>query len=707
MLVSVVVSYRNPGDLLGEALRSVLAQSYREIEVLAIDRGSTDESSAIAEALPDPRIRLFRTESACAGAAWNLGFREAHGEWLQFLDATDRLHQQKIERQISSLPAAGEDTLSVSDLRVLRDMNGPSGGRQCSPPEGLDDPVRFALAMLRDSAGVPPVRPAQWMASRRLLERVGPWNEDLERATEMEYFARISLAARSVEVCREAVAFFREIGHQGEARQADVALSADATDATVKELRASVRGEELRAEIDATAAALHRRHYVAAWPAFPSAARRARKSVRALRAGLAPLPLEEVGLDREVDKGHWRRKVLGGFVREGARKILGLAEPPLASAWRYREATISSQVEILDQWNEVLPIPARSIEETFGECGGDPVLAGELIGRIERLTGLRMEEVLDTDTVETLAWKLFHEAAQHPRERVRTVEARTSEPGLPLVFFHGDLNGASCWVDRFVDRIAEQRTVHVVEPPNPDVRSDRAHATTAASVAPAFDAICQRIGSGPALIGGYCNGGVMALETACQLRACGAEIPGVIALDATIANSAILRARRIVDGSARWLGWGPTKQSVRTMKAYFWYFDWVMRWICLSRRPRDYGYFERGQQARFHDEFSLRIRKYFNFRYWGAVTSLYGSIPQVFDGRLVHSRADNRSLGLPVPPRKSWQRLAHEFVTLRSPGTHTTCVTRYQAELLAVVLPELARFDAEHPQHGVAQVSAA
>ncbi len=108
--MTVVTPAYNVAKYIGEAVDSVLRQTFRDFEYLVIDDGSEDNSAAIVEAHSgdDPRLRLVAGEHRGLSAARNAGIREARGQYIAFLDGDDRWHPKFLERQvglIQSLPS--------------------------------------------------------------------------------------------------------------------------------------------------------------------------------------------------------------------------------------------------------------------------------------------------------------------------------------------------------------------------------------------------------------------------------------------------------------------------------------------------------------------------------------------------------------------------------------------------------------------------
>ena len=129
-LVSVVIPVYNGEKYLAEAIESALGQDYPQVEVVVVDDGSTDSSGQIASGYGDS-ISFLSQERGGNGAARNFGVSKSQGELLSFLDADDRWHPTKLERECAALATRPDhhDLFQCSDSILLcSDITGHEHG---------------------------------------------------------------------------------------------------------------------------------------------------------------------------------------------------------------------------------------------------------------------------------------------------------------------------------------------------------------------------------------------------------------------------------------------------------------------------------------------------------------------------------------------------------------------------------------------------
>jgi len=102
MLVSVIIPTYNRARTIERAINSVLAQSWKPIEVIVVDDGSTDETSDLLATYGN-KIRIIKQRNQGASAARNTGIKAAVGEIISFLDSDDSWLPEKTERQVKLL----------------------------------------------------------------------------------------------------------------------------------------------------------------------------------------------------------------------------------------------------------------------------------------------------------------------------------------------------------------------------------------------------------------------------------------------------------------------------------------------------------------------------------------------------------------------------------------------------------------------------
>ncbi|PSP18272.1 glycosyl transferase family 2, partial [Halobacteriales archaeon QH_10_67_13] len=112
--VSVVVPTYNRATELPRALESVLQQTYRDLELLVVDDGSTDETRSVLAAIDDPRLRVITHETnRGANVARNTGIEHADGELIAFLDSDDEWDRRKLHHQLARYETGPPDCVAV------------------------------------------------------------------------------------------------------------------------------------------------------------------------------------------------------------------------------------------------------------------------------------------------------------------------------------------------------------------------------------------------------------------------------------------------------------------------------------------------------------------------------------------------------------------------------------------------------------------
>src|SRR5438045_4211310 len=110
-LVSILIPAYNAENWLADTLRSALAQTWPNKEIILVDDGSTDRTLAIARQFQSPSVRVHAQPNQGASSARNAALALAQGEYIQWLDADDLLGRDKITKQMEAAVHASKSTL--------------------------------------------------------------------------------------------------------------------------------------------------------------------------------------------------------------------------------------------------------------------------------------------------------------------------------------------------------------------------------------------------------------------------------------------------------------------------------------------------------------------------------------------------------------------------------------------------------------------
>jgi len=214
-LVSIIIPVYNAEKHIQQCINSVLAQTWKNIEVIIVDDSSTDGSLAIAKRYENRRFKILTQPNKGASAARNSGLKEAKGEYIQFLDADDLLSSNKIESQINQLTNFPEHLALCTTVHFQNNTDPTEYPVQHEwYAQGSNDPVDFLIKLYGGGLIGPGyggmIQPNAWLTPKSLITKAGPWNEMRNPDDDGEFFCRVILASKGIVYAYDALNYYRK-----------------------------------------------------------------------------------------------------------------------------------------------------------------------------------------------------------------------------------------------------------------------------------------------------------------------------------------------------------------------------------------------------------------------------------------------------------------------------------------------------------------
>jgi len=187
--VAVVVATNRGGPFLEEALRSVVAQTLTDWELVVVDDGATDAGAVrgIVEAVDDPRVRLLRIPASGVSRARDLGVEESRGAVLAFLDDDDRWDSRRLELGVAPF----DDADVVATYCGLRTIDAAGNELVGADQREVSGPVDVA-------AGVAGVLAPNVLVRRTAFDAVGGFDLRLALGEDLDLLLRLAGRGRFV-----------------------------------------------------------------------------------------------------------------------------------------------------------------------------------------------------------------------------------------------------------------------------------------------------------------------------------------------------------------------------------------------------------------------------------------------------------------------------------------------------------------------------
>jgi len=185
MLVSVIITTYNRAHILPRAIKSVLNQTYHDLECIIVDDASTDNTKEIVRSFEDDRIIYIKNDyNKHLSAARNTGFKASSGDYIAFLDDDDEWLPKKLEKQMRSLKKLDKSFGMVYCWMGYYDNERIVLERK---PE-LNGHI-FKYAIERQPIG----NGSTYLIRRPVFDKIGFFDEKLRRGIDGDFVRRVSL----------------------------------------------------------------------------------------------------------------------------------------------------------------------------------------------------------------------------------------------------------------------------------------------------------------------------------------------------------------------------------------------------------------------------------------------------------------------------------------------------------------------------------
>jgi glycosyltransferase involved in cell wall biosynthesis len=202
-LVSIVVVAHNNWPDLDLALESALNQTYRQIEVILVDNGSTDQTETQVLARFAHRLTYIRQANLDLAGGRNTGLAVANGDFIQLLDGDDVLAPTKVERQVDFLLANPHIDAAIGRFRCFRSTPDVPAAKLWDYDErAVEDARRLFLERC-------PAPPIVFLCRRRIYERLGPQDVRLTFSEDLDYWLRAAFAGFRFALTPDSWSFYR------------------------------------------------------------------------------------------------------------------------------------------------------------------------------------------------------------------------------------------------------------------------------------------------------------------------------------------------------------------------------------------------------------------------------------------------------------------------------------------------------------------
>ncbi|MDD3150026.1 MAG: glycosyltransferase [Candidatus Gastranaerophilales bacterium] len=184
-LVSIIVTTYNRAEYLEECISSIINQTYKNIEILIIDDGSTDNTSDVVKKYFDSRIKYIYQENSGQNSAKNKGLLASNGQYITILDSDDMILPDKIEKQVEILESNEDVGLVYCGSFIINEKNEIIGQQKIKKHNGnvLNQLLRTNFLYNGSNA----------LFRRDCIEKAGIFEDSINRMTDWFLYLKFAM----------------------------------------------------------------------------------------------------------------------------------------------------------------------------------------------------------------------------------------------------------------------------------------------------------------------------------------------------------------------------------------------------------------------------------------------------------------------------------------------------------------------------------
>ncbi|NTV97592.1 MAG: glycosyltransferase family 2 protein [Chlorobiaceae bacterium] len=187
MNISVVIPLYNKRDSVRRAIQSVLNQTFKPLEIIVVDDGSTDDSAHVVRSLGIKNLRLIHQDNAGVSSARNTGIKSAEGEWIAFLDADDEWMCDYVQ-SIVMLHGDFPECMVYATAYVYKD-----GKNEMLPSIAVPEKKGCMQSYFKvASSGSPPLWTSAVTVNKKALLNIGCFSDKIKIGEDLLVWAKLA-----------------------------------------------------------------------------------------------------------------------------------------------------------------------------------------------------------------------------------------------------------------------------------------------------------------------------------------------------------------------------------------------------------------------------------------------------------------------------------------------------------------------------------